>query len=309
VSEAEPQGPSYDELATLVVTLSARIAELEAELMDAKRRLGTNSSNSSKPPSQDGLARSKRSSGRSGGKRGKPFGAPGTTMRLVDDPDESIDCLPARCGGCARDLVGAREFGRQRRQVIELPPPSKATVTEYQVVSLACPGCGAVTAGQAPEGVRGRVQYGSGVKARLVYLRAAQFLPFGRAAATMADLCRLRPSTGTIATVIGEAASRLEPFLDRVRVLLRAASVLGADETPAWVDGAWKYVHVACTDKLTLFHAGRRTKDDIDAGGVLAGFTGVAGAGRVRRLRPHRRRYARRMRGAPATRAQGRPRQ
>jgi transposase len=119
------------------------------------------------------------------------------------------------------------------------------------------------------------VQYGPGVKARLVYLRAAQFLPFGRAAATMADLCRLRPSTGTIATVIGEAASRLGPFLDRVRLLLRAAPVLGADETPAWVDGAWKYVHVACTEKLTLFHAGRRTNHDIDAGGVLAGFTGV----------------------------------
>jgi hypothetical protein len=69
-----------------------------------------------------------------------------------------------------------------------------------------------VTVGDAPEGVRGRVQYGPGVKARLVYLRAAQFLPFGRAAATLGDLCRLRPSTGTIATVIGDAASRLGRF-------------------------------------------------------------------------------------------------
>ncbi len=143
------------------------------------------------------------------------------------------------------------------------------------MISLVCPCCAAVTVGEAPNGVTGRVQYGPGVKARLVYLRAAQFLPFGRAAATMADLCRLRPSTGTIATVIGEAAARLEPFLDRVRLLLRAAPVLGADETPAWVNGGWKYVHVACTEKLTLFHAGRRTKDDIDAGGVLVDFTGV----------------------------------
>src|SRR5262249_44510733 len=108
----------------------------------------------------------------------------------------------------------------------------------------------------------------------LGYGGGARFRPFGRAAATLGDLCRLRPSTGTIATVIGEAASRLGPFLDRVRVLLRAAPVLGADETPAWVDGGWKYVHVACTEKLTMFHAGRRTNDDIDAGGVLAGFTG-----------------------------------
>jgi hypothetical protein len=67
--------------AALVVAQAARIAELEAEvvglraeLVELKRRLGTNSSNSSKPPSQDGLAKPKRSSG---GKRGKPYGAPG----------------------------------------------------------------------------------------------------------------------------------------------------------------------------------------------------------------------------------------
>jgi transposase len=275
VSEAEPQQPPYDELASLVAAQAARIVELEAELAELKRRLGTNSSNSSRPPSQDGLGKSKRSSGASGGKRGKPFGAPGTTMQLVDDPDDSVDCLPPRCGGCAADLAGAPEFSRQRRQVIELAPAPKAKVTEYRVVSLVCPCCAGVTVGEAPAGVTGRVQYGPGVKARLVYLRAAQFLPFGRAAATLGDLCRLRPSTGTIATVIGEAASRLGPFLDRIRLLLRAAPVLGADETPAWVDGAWKYVHVACTEKLTLFHAGRRTNHDIDAGGVLAGCTGV----------------------------------
>jgi transposase len=237
--------------------------------------LGMDSSNSSKPPSQDGLTRQKRSRGSSGGKRGKPFGAPGTTLRLVDDPDERIECRPSCCGGCAADLAGAMEYCRQRRQVVDLPPPPKPRVTEYQVISVVCGGCAAVTAGDAPEGVSGRVQYGPAVKARLAYLRGAQFLPFGRAVATLSDLCRLRPSTGTLATVIAEAAHRLAPFTDRVRALLGAAPVVGADETPAWVAGGWKYVHVACTENLTLFHAGRRTKDDIDAGGVLAGFTGV----------------------------------
>jgi transposase len=280
----EPAGQrlSYEELVELVALqaqtierLTTRVERLEAENAELRRRLGLDSSNSSRPPSQDGLARRRRSSGSSGGKRGKPFGAPGVTRRLVDDPDSTMECRPAACGRCDTALAGTAEFSRQRRQVVELAPPPKAMVTEYQVVSLVCPCCGAVTAGDAPAGVGGRVQYGPGVKARLVYLRAAQFLPFGRAAATMADLCALRVSTGTIATVVGEAAARLGPFLDRVRVLLRAAPVLGADETPAWVDGGWKYVHVACTQTLTLLHAGRRTKDDIDAGGVLAGFTGV----------------------------------
>lgn len=283
--EAEPQRPSYDELAQLVVAQAARIAELEAveaevvglraELGELKRRLGMSSSNSSKPPSQDGLARSKRSSGSSGGKRGKPYGAPGATRMLVDDPDETFERAPEACGGCGHGLAGAQEYSRQRRQVVDLPPPPKPHVTEYQVVSLVCACCGVVSAGQAPDGVNGRVQLGPGAKARLAYLRGAQFLPFGRAAGALEVLCGLRVVAATVLAAVREAAERLGPFVDRVRLLLRAAAVLGADETPAWVDGGWKYVHVACTPLLTLLHVGGRSKDDIDAGGVLVGFSGV----------------------------------
>jgi len=285
VPEAEPQRPSYEELVELVAAQAARIAELEAveaevvglraELAELRRRLAANSSNSSKPPSQDGLAKSKRSSGASGGKRGKPHGAPGATRMLVDDPDETFERAPAACGGCGRDLAGAQEFSRQRRQVVDLPPPSKPHVTEYQVLSLECPCCGAVSAGQAPDGVNGRVQLGPGVKARLAYLRGAQFLPFGRCASALEVLCGLRVVPATVLAAVREAADRLGPFVDRVRLLLRQVAVLGADETPAWVDGGWRYVHVACTPTLTLLHAGGRSKADIDAGGVLAGFSGV----------------------------------
>lgn len=194
---------------------------------------------------------------------------------LVDDPDETIDCRPSVCGGCARDLAGAHEYAVQRRQVFEVPPAPRARVTEYRVRSLVCPGCEAVTAGQAPEGVNGRVQFGPGAKARMVYLRGAQFLPFGRVTHALGVLCGLSVAAGTVLAAVREAVDRLGPFVDRVKVLLRAAAVIGADETPAWVDGGWKYVHVACTDRLTLLHAGSRSKADIDAGGVLAGFTGV----------------------------------
>ena len=52
--------PSYDELAALVAEqarviaeLRARVAALEAENAELKRRLGMDSTNSSKPPSSD----------------------------------------------------------------------------------------------------------------------------------------------------------------------------------------------------------------------------------------------------------------
>ena len=194
---------------------------------------------------------------------------------LVDDPDERVTCRPASCGGCAGDLAAAGVFASQRRQVIEVPPPVKPRVTEYLVQSLLCGGCDEVTCGDAPDGVAGRLQYGPAAKARMVYLRGAQYLPYGRAAHAMDVLCGLAVAPATVLAAVREAADRLGPFVDRVRVLLRAQAVIGADETPAWVDGRWKYVHVACTEKLTLLHAGSRSKADIDAGGVLAGFTGV----------------------------------
>lgn len=182
---------------------------------------------------------------------------------------------PDRCANpvCGPDLATAPEYGRQRRQVFELPEPTMV-VTEHQVVALCC-GCGRVTLGEAPAGVSGRVQYGPTVKAAAVYARGAHFLPFGRAARLLSDLCGASVSTGFVHSVFTDAATRLGPFLARLRDLLRAQSVLHADETPARVGGGFKYVHVACTDAYTLFHVGGRSAADVDAGGVLPGFTGT----------------------------------
>ena len=60
-----------------------------------------------------------------------------------------------------------------------------------------------------------------------------------------------------------------------MRQLLREVGVLHADETPGRVAGELAYVHVAWTAFLTAMHTGGRSKDDIDAGQVLPGFTGT----------------------------------
>lgn len=148
------------------------------------------------------------------------------------------------------------------------------TVIEHQIVAVSCT-CGQVTMGQAPAGVCGRVQYGATVKAAAVYARGAQFLPYARAAGLLGDLTGAPVSTGFVHSVFVDAAARLEPFTDRLRHLLRAAPVLHADETPARVGGALRYVHVACTEDYSLFHVGGRSAADVDAGGVLPGFTGT----------------------------------
>ena len=62
-------------------------------------------------------------------------------------------------------------------------------------------------------------------------------------------------------------------FLPYLRELLAGAPVLHADETTGRAAGSLSYVHVACTQYLTLMHVGGRSGADIDAGGVLPEFT------------------------------------
>lgn len=258
--------------ASQMQALSGRVAELE-------RRLSSDSSTSSKPPSSDPPYRkpargsSRTSSGR---KPGKQPGAPGSTMPLIDDPDEVIVCDSGSCTDCGADLTGAPVSGVARRQVTDViaPPPPK--VTEYRIFTRICPCCAATQAGPAPVLAPARAQYGPGVLARAAELLCGHYLPVARATGLMASLLGFTVSTGFMAGVRHRAATLLETaFLPRVRNLLRGVGVLGVDETPVRVDGALAYVHVACTEFLTVMHTGGRAKTDIDAGQVLPGFTGT----------------------------------
>jgi transposase len=113
------------------------------------------------------------------------------------------------------------------------------------------------------------------VWAHAANLTVANHVPVGRAARLLSDLLGVGCSVGFVAGVRGVAAGRLGPFMARVRWLLGQAGVLGVDETPGRAGGALAYVHVACTEFLTHLHVGGRSADDIDAGGVLPGYTGT----------------------------------
>lgn len=166
--------------------------------------------------------------------------------------------------------------GRHTRQVFEpLPVPPRPRVTAYQVQARTCPACGHTNLGQAPSWASGRAQDGPDAHAHAADLTGAKHVPVRRAAGLLAGMGGLEVSVGWVAGVRGKAAGRLAPFMDRVVALLRQAEVLGADETPARAAGGLAWVHVACTEFLTHLHTGGRSAADIDAGGVLAGYSGT----------------------------------
>jgi transposase len=259
--------------------VQARLAELAEQVEELRRRLGRDSSTSSRPPSSDNPYQKKPKDrslrGGSGRKPGKQPGAPSSTLGQSDHPDDTVKCLPDACGACGMDLAGAEVTGMGKRQVFEAQPPPPPRVIEYQVQARKCPACGELTTATAPAGVTSLVQYGPVTHAKTALAVCANYLPVARAAKLICAYTGVKVSAGFVAGVRGKAAARLGPFMDRVRQLLREAGVLYADETPARAAGKLHYVHIACTEFLTALHTGGRSAGDIDAGGVLAGYTGT----------------------------------
>jgi transposase len=196
-------------LREVIAAQDHQIASLEQRIAELERQLGADSSTSSWPPSSGPLYRkpARRSSRTSSGRRpGKQPGAPGSAMPLVEDPDEIVACDPGCCGHCGEDLSGAPVVGVARRQVVDLPPPPAPRVTEYQIITRACPACGNRSAGTAPGCAPARVQYGPRVLARAAELVCAHYLPVARAARMMRSMLGVGVSTGFVATVRHRAA-------------------------------------------------------------------------------------------------------
>jgi len=296
VSEA----PTYEQLQELVGQLAAQVVDLERivreqadEIAELKRQAGSDSSTSSRPPSSDAPwskrpARKRSLRTRSGRKPGRQPGASSCSRSLVEEAEDRLEIRPDRCRRCDASLAAAVECGRQRRQVVDVAPTPPPKVTEYQRISKVCSCCGAVTTpgwddpavpvehAEIVAAPGSPVRIGPEAVARAALLTCAHYLPVGRARDLLQALTAIDVSTGFLAGIRGRAARRLErTFLGHMRGLLVSAPVLHVDETPGRAAGALCYVHVACTEYLTLMHVGDRSAATIDAGGVLPEFAGV----------------------------------
>jgi len=269
------------ELTAQAGRLTAQVERLSARVEDLERQARKDSSTSSRPPSSDNPHQKKGGdrSLRERGKRrpGKQPGGPGSTMNLVDHPDETIDCPPVMCCGCGADLAGAPVTAQRRHQVTDIAPAPAPKVTEYVAQAKECAGCGMVTAGQLPAHVRARASYGPETCAQAANLAVGHHIPVYRATLLLCQLAGIAVSTGWMAGIRGRAAALVgaSGFMDRVRELLKTAAAVHADETPARAAGGTRYVHLACTRYLTCMHTGDRSADAIDAGGVLPSYGGV----------------------------------
>ena len=238
----EKMDKSYHEILILVQELREEIAELRKENSILKARIHElehpkNSNNSSIPPSQDENRPKKNQSLRekSGKKSGGQKGHKGYTLDMISNPDKVINYIPTVCEGCGKDLSAFKSNLAEKRQVIELPQ-IHPICTEHQVHSRLC-SCGYFNKSVFPVNIKAPIQYGSNVENLVAYLNIGQYLPYKRISSMLGNLFNLPLSQGSIKNMLTRFAEKLMPTYENIRKEIESATIVGADETGAKLNG------------------------------------------------------------------------
>jgi transposase len=262
--------------------LREQVAGLVEKVAVLEKVLKGDSSNSSRSPSSDSdTAKNKRvipnaRKLRKGAKRpkGKQPGAPGSTLRAIPNPDDTLTYRPPRCRGCGGGLGGAVVVGVVARQVFDIPVP-KVVVVEHRAERRRC-GCGCETTAEFPAEATAPACYGPKVKAYAIYLMVRQHIPQERCAEALAELFGLDVSVGTLNNWLSEAARALGGFLAAVAAALGRARVMHADETSVRHAKGKVWFHVYSTVLLTLLRAHPTRGNKAILAGPLMGYRGIA---------------------------------
>jgi transposase len=270
---------AYDQGKEAVIKLfHETLGKLAERIQRLEDQLARNSSNSSKPPSSDGLQKKTRSLRRPSGKKsgGQP-GHKGHTLKAVEKPDQ-IEVHPVKkCKHCDTSLEAVAAQGHEKRQVFDVPPV-RIQVTEHRAEIKECPQCHQKTVGEFPTAITQPVQYGSGLKAQLVYFNQYQFVPLERTVEIMEALYGHTVSEASIVEACAEVARQVEPVNQAAKEELKVtAEPVRFDETGGRIAKKLWWLHVACTSLLTYLEAHeKRGRQALDQIGILPERQGTA---------------------------------
>ena len=220
-----------------------KISKLEQEIKRLKKEIAElqlNSTNSSKPPSSDGLAgpQRKRCRNRKNPSKRKPGGQPGHPGHFRTPVDaqrvsERVTVVPDRCNGCggvfSEQTKRDRRIGEPRKhQVLELPP-IEPYVIEYECVNLHCPDCGYQTRGDLPE------QYGTHTGPRLTafiaHLTVVCRMPRRMVRQMLEETMGIRISVGCTQSSWEQVSEAVKEPCEELGRQLPREPVLNVDET------------------------------------------------------------------------------
>jgi len=240
-----------------------QIAEKQQQIADLERQLAAykkNSTNSSKPPSSDGLGGEQRQRGRREKSRRKPGGQPGhqghhRPLVPVDQVSAVEVLLPQQCGHCGGSLPQEvqrvqTKGGPRRHQVTEVPKV-QAHITEYQCPNVLCERCGKTTQAPLPEEVAGH--FGPQLAALIAYWTVVCRLPRRLVEAMLADMLGIEISLGSTQKAWEEVSQAVEQPYQRLQEQLPQEAVLNVDETGWRTNGDKRWIWALVASQFVFY--------------------------------------------------------
>lgn len=253
--------------------LSARVNSIETENETLKAEnealktkiasLQRDSTNSSKPPSSDGLAK-KRGSPKRGSSGRRPGGQKGHIgrARKLAPPEaisETVDHKPDVCEACQRPLPDdAPSTIAERRQVTEIPEITP-DIIEHVFHKLRCD-CGHETRQAVPNWIMSGC--GERLQALMAYLTAEGKLSRRSVQKVLAEAFGTWFSIGAIQNRLEDTSDAIEPVCRELEDALTSQRVTHIDETSYPHNGklAWLWAFVGATFVFFTIRAGRGSK-------------------------------------------------
>ena len=229
-----------------------QIADAEKQIADLERQLALrrqNSTNSSKPPSSDGLAGEPRQRGRRKKSRRKAGGQPGhrgahRPLIPAEKVDEIRPLLPVQCQHCGHALPThikqVQTTGEPRRHQVTERPTIQARTIEYQCPRVVCPECGESTRAALPEETRGH--FGPQLTALIAYLTVVCRMPRRVVEALLGQVLGIDISLGSTQKCWEEASQAVAAPCQELERQLKEESVLNVDETGWRTNGAKRFL-------------------------------------------------------------------
>jgi transposase len=252
-------------------SLRRRVASLEAENERLKKLLtgGTNSRNSSQPPSRD--QKSNQPSDKSKKKQGAPFGHQKFSRPLVDNPDQVIQVPVLECEHCHEDLSHIEPEDFERRQITELPV-AKPLVIETRQHHKTCPHCLTLNRAPLPEGLEADRYFGPNLEATVVFYKQTQHLSYERLVETMRELHGVILSEGTVAAILQRAGEKAAPVAEVIKEQVIQGEVVRSDETSARVKARnwWQWVFLS---ENGVYHTIKPTRSAAEIEEVMGELT------------------------------------
>jgi transposase len=190
--------------------------------------------------------------------------------------DETVEHAAASCPRCGTALTGG--WVHRRVQLIDLPAPAPARVTEHQIMARRCPHCRIRVLPPTPPVIPGRVgrcRFGTRLLATVATWFTVERLPGRQIQERLAREYDLRLSHGGIIGLLHLVARHgTEPY-EQLQADVRASPVVHMDETGWKQDGVPGYIWTASTPTTCYLHYDARRAGAVADTILDANFAGT----------------------------------